>query len=267
MATEQLYRLPESLRAPHVDATRMNPASTLIADAETASANAAAPAASTSAVQVQSVVTTEGLGTATQVEPTGAEEAVAAALQDVPMSESEPSADDADASPYAPGQSDSLADVEMQADAESGADGDEYKSTGDAAEEESDESDGVVAPGHASRSSAANASSSRGGRKGKGRLDLPDDIDADLYGLRRSVLSVSLIRVAGYVTLTLPPLPFSQGRASTSRVQVSLSSDFRVPLEVLTGSFMAENLRRRCRVGFFVLLQATSHRQSQEPRE
>ena len=214
----------------------MDPASTLIADAEVATANAAAPAASTSAVQVQSVVTTEGLGTATalgdQVEPTRAGETVAAALQDVPMSESEPSADDADASPCAPGQSDSLADVEMQADTGSGADGDEYKSTGDAAEEDSDESDGVVAPGHASRSSAANASTSRGNRKGKGRLDLPDDIDADLYGLRRSVLSVSLIHVAGHVTLTFAAIASSAG----TRVDVSGAGEsverLRVPLEV-----------------------------------
>jgi hypothetical protein len=255
-----------------VNATRMDPASTLIADAEVASANAAAPAASTSAVQVQSVLTTEGPGTATaladQVDATGAGEVAAAALQDVPMSESEPSADDADESPYAPGQSDPLADVEMQADAESGADGDEYKSTGDAAEEESDESDGVVAPGHASRSSAANASSSRGGRKGKGRLDLPDDIDADLYGLRRSVLSLSLIHVAGYVALTLTAIAIFAG----TRVDFSGAGEFRHvtagPVRGVDGSSMPENLlRRRRRLGFFVLLQATSHRQSQEPRE
>lgn len=231
----------------------MNPASTSIAEAEVASADVVAPTASTSAVQVQTVVTTEGLGTATALpdrpEATGVEEAAAAAQQDVPMSESEPSADDADASPYAPGQSDPLADVEMQADAESGADGDEYKSTGDAADEESDESDGVVAPGHASRSSAANASSSRGGRKGKGRLDLPDDIDADLYGLRRSVRSLSLSCPVGYVTLTFAAITVSAGtRVDFSRAG-ELPSNLRIPLEVLTAPSWPENfLRRRRRV-------------------
>ncbi|TNY18474.1 P-loop containing nucleoside triphosphate hydrolase protein [Rhodotorula diobovata] len=57
----------------------------------------------------------------------------------------------------------------------------------------SDSSDGVVAPGHASRTAAASSKSSkgkgkepaRGGGRGR-RLDLPEQFDPTLYGLRRS---------------------------------------------------------------------------------
>lgn len=119
----------------------------------------------------------------------GAQSGAGAPLDDVPMSESEAS-DDQAAAPVglaSNGANGAQEDVNMVPVAQDneGGDDDEYEAK---AEEESDESDGVVAPGYAGRSSThAAVSSSRGGRKGKGKLDLPEDLDADLYGLRRSV--------------------------------------------------------------------------------
>lgn len=100
----------------------------------------------------------------------------------------------------------------------------------------SDSSDGVVAPGHASRTAAASSKSSkgkgkepaRGGGRGR-RLDLPEQFDPTLYGLRRSVsrLSLSISSPPAWVRARdrLKRSPSrTQGRAATSKTQVRLVS-------------------------------------------
>jgi hypothetical protein len=63
-----------------------------------------------------------------------------------------------------------------------------YEDDGDAQEEsaveESDGSERVRAPGRTRGGGAVRAAA---GAKGRGKLELPEDLDADLYGLRRSV--------------------------------------------------------------------------------
>lgn len=207
----------------------MEPETTLIAEQAPLSAPAVDPTASTSYRPVQGSLPAGNApadGPADQAGATATTPASAevTALQDVPMSESEASGDAAEASPPPAVQGGSLVDVVMQGEVSSGGDADDYKSTADRADE-SDESDDVVAPGHASRVSAATASSSRGGRKGKGRLELPDEFDPDLYGLRRSVLLVLALQTlsADEGKKADPLFVPLQGRASTSRLQVSSS--------------------------------------------
>ncbi|GAA5881326.1 hypothetical protein JCM3774_002875 [Rhodotorula dairenensis] len=182
----------------------MEPDTTLIAGMVPLSAPAVERTASTSQLLVQStappVVNVLADGSADQAEAIATASAEPTSLQDTPMSESEMSGHATEDSPDPAAQTGSFVDVAMQDGASSGGDADDYKSTAEQAEE-SDESDKVVAPGHANRVSTADASSSRGIRKGKGRLELPDEFDPDLYGLRRS------------------------GRASTSRVQKTYDDD------------------------------------------
>lgn len=104
-------------------------------------------------------------------------------LDDTPMSHSDASDGQDAAAPDVNGLNGQGVDAHMAATSE-GGDDDAYDAK---MEDDSDESDGVVAPGYAGRSATNAAASARGGRKGKGKLDLPEDLDADLYGLRRSV--------------------------------------------------------------------------------
>ncbi|GAA5820670.1 hypothetical protein JCM3770_004959 [Rhodotorula araucariae] len=67
--------------------------------------------------------------------------------------------------------------------------------------EGSESSDGVVAPGHAARARKPSAAAAAAGRARGRKLDLPEDLDASLYGLRRS------------------------GRASTARTQKTYDED------------------------------------------
>ncbi|GAA5902083.1 hypothetical protein JCM5296_006600 [Sporobolomyces johnsonii] len=83
---------------------------------------------------------------------------------DVPMSESE-----ADEDEQAPEEHDEPA-------SDDGGDDAEFRASPEDDDEDEDSDPPVVAPGHASKR----------GKKGRGKLDLPEDFDADLYGLRRS---------------------------------------------------------------------------------
>lgn len=104
------------------------------------------------------------------------------------MSESEGSDFDAASSSRATGavKADSTATSvkdEPMEDADGGDDA-EYKADVNADESADDDSDGVVAPGHARRSAA---STSRSAKRARGKSGLPDDFDPELYLLRRSV--------------------------------------------------------------------------------
>ncbi|BGP09052.1 ATP-dependent DNA helicase Hrp3 [Rhodotorula toruloides] len=136
------------------------------------------------------------------------------ALEDVPMSESEGSDYDVAPSSRANGAikvdstATSVKDEPMDEDGDD-AEGDDGEYKEDVKDEESveDDSDGVVAPGHARRSAA---STSRSSKKPRGKA-LPEDFDPELFLLRRS------------------------GRASTARTQVSPPAALRVD-DLLTGS-------------------------------
>lgn len=106
------------------------------------------------------------------------------------MSESEGSDYDAASSSRATGAikvdstATSVKDEPMDED-EDDAEGDDGEYKEDVKDEESvdDDSDGVVAPGHAGRSAA---STSRSSKKPRGKA-LPEDFDPELFLLRRSV--------------------------------------------------------------------------------
>ncbi|GAA6002896.1 chromatin-remodeling ATPase CHD1 [Rhodotorula paludigena] len=120
------------------------------------------------------------------------------ALEDTPMSESEVSDAAGPSTAVSTAKKEDVdaddAEFKQQDDAEAGSDDD--MASGDASS-----SDGVVAPGHASRARKnGNADESRGTKRGRGKLDIAA-LDADLYGLRRS------------------------GRASTARVQKTYDED------------------------------------------
>ncbi|BGP17107.1 ATP-dependent DNA helicase Hrp3 [Rhodosporidiobolus nylandii] len=95
--------------------------------------------------------------------------------EDVPMSASESEDDD-----HAGGRQEEEEDHDEAAYRDSGPE--EEESSGG----ESSGSGEVRAQGYASRARGAGAAFATGGKRGRGRLDLPEDVDADLYGLRRS---------------------------------------------------------------------------------
>ncbi|GAA6034484.1 hypothetical protein JCM8097_005352 [Rhodosporidiobolus ruineniae] len=101
-----------------------------------------------------------------------------AGQDDVPMSESEASVKPDEDEAASEGEGDDAA----------------YKDDGAADEEEEDDdeddedSDAVRAPGHASRIAhgGAGGMAAQVLKRGRGKVELPNDLDADLYGLRRS---------------------------------------------------------------------------------
>ncbi|GAA5835946.1 hypothetical protein JCM11251_006610 [Rhodosporidiobolus azoricus] len=118
-------------------------------------------------------------------------------VEDVPMSESEGSDQEGEThgngiNGHAAGGETGSGDVTM-ADEDEGDDA-AYQDDGAASEEDEEEDGGaessgsgdVRPPGHASRVASTSGSVLGAGKKGRGKLDLPDDFDADLYGLRRS---------------------------------------------------------------------------------
>lgn len=141
----------------------------------------------------------------------------------------------------------------------------------------SDSSDGVVAPGHASRAAKGKGKeTARGGGGGRGRrLDLPDQFDPSLYGLRRSVRPpfVLVSGLSRFESSRSPNSSRSQGRAATTKTQVrppSTAPPRRRQVRELTRTLLtaAEALRggrRRRRLGRLGRRAVAQARQAQEP--